>query len=281
MKFGIAMFLTDYSMTAVALARACEERGFESLWLPEHSHIPLSRNSPWPGGGDLPKCYYDVMDPFVALGAAAAVTETLKLATGICLVIQRDPIQLAKETATLDQISNGRFLFGIGAGWNAEEMADHGTAFKTRFKLMEERIQAMRTIWTENKPEYHGDFVDFDAMMAWPKPLQKAGPPVIVGGAFPYGARRAISYGDGWMPIGGRGQDIVDILPRFRQMASEAGRNPDDLPITLFAFPEDEARLGQARDAGVERIVFSLPSEGGETMLPKLDALAELAGRVG
>ncbi len=281
MKFGIAMFLTDYSISAVDLARACEARGFESLWLPEHSHIPLSRNSRWPGGGDLPKCYYDVMDPFVALGAAAAVTENLKLATGICLVIQRDPIHLAKEISTLEQISNGRFLFGIGAGWNAEEMADHGTAFETRFKVMAERVEAMRTIWTESKPEYHGEFVDFDAMMTWPKPVQKPTPPVIVGGAFPYGARRAIQYGDGWMPIGGRDQDIVGMLPRFRQMASEAGRHPDDLPVTLFAFPEDEDRLGQARDAGVDRVVFTLPSEDGETMLPKLDALADLAGRVG
>ena len=174
MKFGIAMFLTDYSMSAVDLARACEERGFESLWLPEHSHIPLSRNSPWPGGAELPKCYYDVMDPFVALGAAAAVTENLKLATGICLVIQRDPIQLAKEVATLDQISGGRFLFGIGAGWNAEEMADHGTAFQSRFQLMAERVEAMRAIWSESKPEYHGAFVEFDAMMAWPKPVSSA-----------------------------------------------------------------------------------------------------------
>ncbi len=281
MHYGIAMFVTDYSIAAAELARATEERGFESLWMPEHSHIPLSRTSPWPGGGELPKAYYDVMDPFVMLGAAAAVTTNLKLATGICLVVQRDPIQLAKEVSTLDQISGGRFLFGIGAGWNAEEMADHGTDFATRFELMAERVEAMATIWTESKPAYHGEFVEFEPMATWPKPLQKPHPPVIVGGAFPHGARRAIAYGDGWMPIGGRDQDIVELLPRFRQLASEAGRGPDELPVTLFAFPEDEARLGQARDAGVERVVFTLPSEAAGDIVARLDGLAELAGRVG
>ena len=173
MKFGVMMFPTDYSMSPHELAIAVEERGFESLWFPEHSHIPLPRVSPWPGGGELPKMYYDVMDPFVSLGAAASVTNTIKLGTGICLVVQRDPIQLAKEVATIDRLSKGRFLFGIGAGWNAEEMADHGTTdFKGRFKLMNERVAALRTIWTENKPEYHGDHVDFGPMMTWPKPVQ-------------------------------------------------------------------------------------------------------------
>src|SRR5258706_6168200 len=160
MEFGASMFFTDYSMTPTALAQALEERGFESVWAPEHSHIPLSRDSPFPGGGDVPKRYYDVMDPFVTLAAAAAATKTLKVATGICLVVQRDPIQTAKSVASLDQVSGGRFLFGVGAGWNAEEMADHGTAFKTRAKLMQERLAAMREIWTKSKAEYHGEFVD-------------------------------------------------------------------------------------------------------------------------
>ena len=164
MLFGVMMFTTDYSMTPVDLALAAEERGFESLWFPEHSHIPLSRLSRWAGKGDLPRMYYDVLDPFVGLAAAASATQTIKIGTGICLVIQRDPIQTAKEVATLDYISDGRVLFGVGAGWNAEEMADHGTAFKSRFRLMKERVEAMKTIWTHDTPEYHGEFVNFDAM---------------------------------------------------------------------------------------------------------------------
>jgi len=230
MHFGAAMFMTDYAMTPAELGRALEERGFESLWAPEHSHIPLSRTSPWPGGGDLPKQYYDVMDPFVTLTAAAAATKTLKIGTGVCLANQRDPIQTAKLVASIDQVSAGRFLFGIGVGWNAEEMANHGTVFETRAKLVRERVEAMKAIWTTSKPEYHGEFVNFDPMMTWPKPLQTPHPPIIVGGAFPHGARRAIRYGNGWIPLAGRpGQygDVFDYVPKFRAMLSEAGRTPE------------------------------------------------------
>src|SRR6201989_1424706 len=192
MHFGGAMFFTDYSMSAAELARALEERGFESVWAPEHSHIPLSRKTPFPGGGDLPKQYYDAMDPFVVLAAASQVTKTIKLGTGVLLVQQRDAIQTAKLVASIDQISDGRFLFGVGGGWNAEEMADHGTEFRTRFKLLRERIEAMKEIWTKEKAEYHGDMVDFPEMMAWPKPVQQPHPPLLVGGAFPHAARRAV-----------------------------------------------------------------------------------------
>src|SRR5271170_3105773 len=195
MDFGVTLFHTDYSMPIVALAQACEARGFESLWAPEHSHIPLSRKSPFPGGGDVPKMYYDAMDPFVTLTAAAAATKTLKIGTGVCLVNQRDPIQTAKSVASIDQISGGRFLFGIGVGWNAEEMENHGTVFESRAKLVRERIEAMQAIWTKSKAEYHGEFVNFDPVMAWPKPVQKPYPPIIVGGGFPQGARRALRYG--------------------------------------------------------------------------------------
>jgi probable F420-dependent oxidoreductase len=195
MDFGAAIFFTDYSMGPAELGRALEERGFGSLWAPEHSHIPVSRQSPFPAGGDLPKKYYDVMDPFVTLAAAAAVTTKLEVATGICLIIQRDPIQTAKAVATLDQVSNGRFLFGIGAGWNAEEMADHGTEFKNRFKVMEERVAAMRAIWTTSKAEYAGEFVKFPPMMTWPKPVQKPHPPVIVGGTARAGRSRTATAG--------------------------------------------------------------------------------------
>ena len=185
MEFGVGIFFTDYSISPAELAVALEERGFDSLWAPEHSHIPVPRRTPMPGGGELPKRYYDVMDPFVTLTAAAAVTKRLKLGTGVCLVIQRDTIQTAKLVASIDQISNGRFLFGIGGGWNTEEIENHGAVFATRFKKMREQIEAMKAIWTQSKPEYHGDIIDFAPMMTSPKPVQKPHPPVIVGGAFP------------------------------------------------------------------------------------------------
>ena len=215
MDFGASMFFTDYSMTPTALGRAIEERGSSSVWAPEHSHIPLSRKSPWPGGGELPKRYYDCMDPFVSLTAAATATTRLKLGTGVCLVNQRDPIQTAKLVASLDQVSAGRFLFGIGIGWNQDEMENHGTVFETRAKLTRERIEAMKEIWTKAKAEYHGEYVNFDPMMAWPKPVQKPHPPVLVGGAFPHGARRALRYGDGWIPIAGRAplREALERIP--------------------------------------------------------------------
>jgi probable F420-dependent oxidoreductase len=281
--FGAAIFFTDYSMGPVELGRALEERDFGSLWAPEHSHIPLSRRTPFPQGGELPKKYYDVMDPFVTLSAAAAATTRLRVATGVCLVVQRDPIQTAKQVASLDQISGGRFLFGIGAGWNAEEMADHGTEFRSRFRVMQERVEAMKAIWTMSKPEYHGQFVDFPPMMTWPKPVQKPHPPVIVGGAFPHGARRAIAFGDGWVPHARRPQygDVLSLLPQFRKLAVEAGRDPDTLPITVFGVAEDAELVGRYRDAGVARVVFNLPPAKSGEVLPALDRCAALMRRVG
>jgi probable F420-dependent oxidoreductase len=235
MGFGAAIFFADYAMGPGELARTLEARGFESVWAPEHSHIPISRATPFPQGGELPNKYYEAMDPFVTLTAAAVATETLKVGTGVCLVTQRDPIQTAKLVASVDQVSRGRFLFGVGGGWNAEEMADHGTQFQTRFKLMRERIAAMKAIWTKSEAEYQGEFVDFPPMMSWPKPVQRPHPPVIVGGAFPYGARRALIYGDGWIPHASRPQygDVTDFVPRFRQMAAEAGREPGSVPVTV------------------------------------------------
>jgi probable F420-dependent oxidoreductase len=278
MDFGAAIFFTDYSMGPADLGRALEQRGFDSLWAPEHSHIPLSRQSPFPAGGDLPKKYYDVMDPFVTLAAAAAATTRLKVATGICLVVQRDPIQTAKEVASLDQISGGRFLFGIGAGWNAEEMRDHNTEFKTRFGLMQERVEAMKVIWTKSKPEYTGRFVKFPPMMTWPKPVQKPHPPVIVGGAFPFGARRALAYGDGWLPHARRPAygEVLGMLPEFRKMAVEAGRAPDTVPITVFGVAEEADLIKRYRDAGVARIIFNLPAAKADEVLPVLDRCAAL-----
>jgi probable F420-dependent oxidoreductase len=237
---------------------------------------------PFPGGGELPKAYYDAMDPFIVLGVAAAVTNTLKLGTGVCLVVQRDPIQTAKLVASLDQVSGGRFLFGVGGGWNAEEIEGHGTVFKTRFKLMRERIEAMKAIWTEAKPEYHGEFVNFPPLQTWPKPVQKPHPPIIVGGAFPHAARRAIRYGQGWVPIAGRAWhgDVDDFLPKFREMAAAAGRDPASLPITLFGAAEDADLLKRYRDMGVARVVAGLMPEPADKTLPALDRWAALIRQV-
>jgi probable F420-dependent oxidoreductase len=278
MDVGAAMFFTEYSMAPAELARALEARGFESVWAPEHSHVPLSRTSLFPSGGELPKQYGDVMDPFVTLTAAAAATKTIKLGTGVCLVVQRDPIQTAKSVASIDQVSGGRFLFGVGGGWNAEEMADHGTRFNTRFKLMRERIEAMQAIWTKAKPEYHGEFVDFPPMMTWPKPVQKPHPPVIVGGAFPHAARRALRYGDGWIPHSRRPQyeDVTDFLPQFRQMAAEAGRDVAGVPVTVWGIPSDLDRLKRYEEQGVARGVVQLAAEKADTILPILDRYAGL-----
>ena len=275
MHKGISIFPTDASITPADLARACEERGFESLWVAEHSHIPVSRRSPFPGGGELPKMYYDVMDPFVCLASAATVTQKLKIATGICLVIQRDPIQTAKEVASLDRISNGRFLFGIGGGWNAEEMEDHGTNFESRWQLLRERVEAMKQIWTQTKAEYHGKLVDFEPMFAWPKPVQKPHPPIHVAGAFPGGARRAVRYGDGWVPILA-GKEMAKQISAFREMAREAGREPASLEVTLYGYRADGEQVRRAEDAGADRVVLFAPPFAGEEALRWLDSAAVL-----
>src|SRR6266576_5125696 len=238
MEFGASIFFTDYSITPAELGQALEERGFDSVWAAEHSHIPVPRKTRPPQHPG--KRYYDVMDPFVTLTAVACATKRLKLATGVCLVIQRDTIQTAKLVATIDQVSGGRFLFGIGGGWNQDEIEDHGTVFKTRFKKMREQIEAMREIWTKSEPEYHGEIVDFPRMRTWPKPVQKPNPPIIVGGAFPHSARRAIRYGDGWIPNASRAHysDVTEFLPEFREMASEAGRDPSTISVTIWGVPE-------------------------------------------
>ena len=278
MKFGGAMFFTDYSMTAMELARALEERGFESVWAPEHSHIPLSRKTPYPGGGDLPKEYYDAMDPFVVLAAASQVTKTIKFGTGVLLVQQRDTIQTAKLVASIDQVSQGRFLFGIGGGWNQDEMENHGTVYASRFKRVRESIEAMKQIWTKEHAEYHGEFVNFDPMIARPKPVTKPHPPIHVGGAFPQGARRAIRYGDGWIPVA-RG-DLSDVLPKFRQMAQEAGRDPKSIEITLFGLAADADRLKHFAEIGVGRVVPMFPPQKADTVLPIIDRWTKLMQQV-
>ncbi len=280
MDFGSTIFFTEYSISPAELARAAEDRGFESLWVAEHSHIPAGRQTPFPGGGDLPKMYYEVMDPFVTLSAAAAVTTRLKLATGICLVPQRDLFQTAKSVASLDQVSQGRFLFGVGGGWNREEAANHGTTnFPGRWKLMRERIEAMKLIWAEDEASYHGEVVDFDAVHAWPKPVQKPHPPIIVGGTFPLGARRAVRYGDGWAPINPGRKVLAQQVQGFRELCAEADRGT--LPVSIFAAPPKASSLEANREAGVDRAIFMLPPANREDVLPILDGYAELVAEFG
>ena len=283
MDIGAAIFFTEYSIRPAELAVALEERGFDSLWVAEHSHIPANRRFTLPGTMELTKQYYDVMDPFVTLTAAAVATTRLKLATAICLVIQRDTIQTAKLVASLDQVSGGRFLFGIGGGWNAEEMENHGTVYATRFQKMREQIEAMKEIWTRDNAEYHGEIVDFGPMVSRPKPVQKPHPPVIVGGAFRHAARRAIRYGDGLLPQGptaGSGSP-EDYMPRLRQMAAEAGRDPNSLPVTIGGAPEDLELLRRYQGLGVARVTVRLPAAKADEILPVLDRWAALIRQIG
>jgi probable F420-dependent oxidoreductase len=283
MKIGAVMFFTTHSMQPAALGRALEERGFESLWVPEHTHVPSSRITPFIGGGPMPRPYYDIYDPFLALNTAAAVTTKLKIGTGIALVVQRDPIVTAKMVSSIDQLSQGRFLFGVGNGWNRDEIENHGTAFETRNKLARERIEAMQTIWTNDEPSYEGEFVKFGPMSQWPKPFQKPYPPIIVGGAFPHAARRAIRYGNGWIPRADRLEhDGVGVLvEKFHAMGREAGRDPASLPITIFRVPDDLEKLRFCQAIGIDRVVFSLPPEKEDKIMPILDRWVQVKRELG
>ena len=279
MEIGASIFFTEYSISPAELGQALEQRGFHSLWVAEHSHMPVKRRFTHPQGETaLTKEYFDVMDPFVTLSVAAAVTKHLKLATAICLVIQRDTIQTGKSVASLDQVSGGRFIFGIGCGWNAEEMEDHGTVYDTRTLKMREQIEAMKEIWTRDVAEYHGKIVDFPAINAWPKPVQKPHPPVIVGGAFRLAARRALRYGDGILPAapsaGSGGPE--EFMPRWRQMAREAGRDPTSLSVYLGGAPEEVDTLKRYRDLGITGMNIRLPPAGADQILPILDRWARL-----
>ena len=281
MKFGVAMFNTDYSIRIDDLAREVEARGFESLWVPEHTHIPKSRKSPWPGGPNLPKEYWHTHDPFVALATAAAATTRLKVGTGICLVIERDPITLAKEVASLDFLSGGRFLFGIGGGWNAEEMENHGTDFKKRWRVLRERILAMKEIWTKDEPEYHGEFVNFDPIWSYPKPVQKPHPPILLGNNSENGRQRVVDYCDGWFPIAARAGDLEAGVADLRRRAQAAGRDPRSISVSVFgASPEESAARGYQK-AGVERTIFPLPSGTRDQVLPLLDKLSQMTRTLG
>ena len=274
MHIGVCMFATDYAIRADDLARAAEERGFESLWVPEHTHIPVSRRTPFPGGGQLPKEYSHTYDPFVSLMAAAAATKRLKVGTGICLIIERDTITTAKEVASLDALSGGRFLFGIGGGWNAEEMENHGTAWKSRWRLLRERVLAMKAIWTQKEASYQGEFVRFDRIWSEPKPLQKPHPPVLIGGDGEKTFDRVVEFGDGWMPILRPHTNPVEKIPALHERLKKAGRDPKSAPVSIFSAPPKREVLDGLAAAGVSRAIFGLAPEPRDKILPRLDALA-------
>ena len=276
MKFGVTMFPTDYAIPPHELAIEAEARGFESVWFPEHSHIPTSRKSPWPGGPELPKYYYDSYDPFVAMGAAAVVTKTIKLGTGVCLVVQRDPIHTAKEVATVDRLSNGRLLFGVGGGWNKPEMENHGTDYATRFQRLEEQLQALKTIWTEDEAEYHGTHVDFAPMWLWPKPVSKPHPPIFIGGETDHTLRRIAKYADGWLPRVRDPQLVLAGIARLREFARAEGRDPDSIAISAFGLAAKPEAIAPFADAGVGRAILAIAPGSLDDMLRRLDRYAEL-----
>ena len=270
MKIGAVMFATDYAIRPDDFAKECEDRGFESVWYPEHTHIPASRRSPWPGGEELPKDYWHTYDLFASLMAAAAATKTIKVGSGICLVQEHDPIKLAKEVATVDQLSNGRLLLGIGGGWNAEEMENHGTPFDRRWKILREKIEAMKVIWTEDAAEYHGEFVNFDPIWSYPKPH----PPILLGAHTPGGLNRVANYCDGWIPIVPRTPDLKASISDLHARAEKFGRQASELSVSAFMAPAEEAVLSQYQELGIERSIFAVPSQSRDKVLPILDNYA-------
>jgi probable F420-dependent oxidoreductase len=276
MLFGVAVFPTDYAVEPGALARMVEERGFESLFFPEHTHIPADRTTPYPPGGELPSQYSHTYDPFVALTAVAATTESLLLATGICLVIERDAIITAKEVASLDRLSGGRFLFGVGAGWNLEEMENHGTDPHRRFSLMRERVEAMKEIWTKDEAEYHGEHVDFDPIWSWPKPVQKPHPPVLIGGVGDKVLDRVVAYGDEWIPNRVKSpEELGERIAELQRRAEAAGR--ERIPVTVFGAKPEQRLLERLEAAGVTRSLFYVRPEEPAEVERQLDELAEVA----
>jgi probable F420-dependent oxidoreductase len=273
MKFGVAIFPTEYTPTPAEVARMAEERGIESLFFPEHTHIPASRASPYPAGGELPKEYSHLYDPFLAAMSAADATDRLLVGTGVCLVIQHDPIVTAKEVASLDRLSDGRFLFGVGAGWNEEEMRDHGTDPRRRFKVMRERIEAMKAIWTEDEASYAGEFVTFERIWSWPKPLQKPHPPILVGGTGPKVLDRVLAYGDEWMP--NRVRDHDELLRRVKELFERAQAAGRQVAVTITGATRDPERIEQYERGGIHRCVYWLPAAGPDEVEAGFDRVAQ------
>ncbi len=281
--FGVLIFPADYAVATDVLAKAVEARGFESLFLPEHTHIPASRETPWPGGAELPRQYWHSLDPFVALAGAATVTRNLKLGTGITLVTERDPILMAKQVASLDFLSGGRVLLGVGAGWNVEEMANHGVDFTKRWRVLRERVLAMRAIWSEEEAEFHGEHVDFDRLWAYPKPVQAGGPKILLGASSKWTYDRIAEYGDGWFPIhqdatraaAQGGIDYPAGIAATREAWAAAGREgqPD---FSIFGLGPDRGRVEELIEMGFNRVIFALPSADADTVMPLLDTYAEI-----
>lgn len=276
MHLGLLIFPTDQTPDPALMARMAEDRGFESIWYPEHTHIPASRETPYPAGGELPEEYRRTLDPFVALSAAAGATSKIRLGTGICLVVERDPIVLAKEVASLDVVSGGRLLFGVGAGWNIEEMRNHGTDPSTRFRLMRERIEAMQAIWTQDEASYDGEFVSFERIWSWPKPVQQPHPPIFVGGMGPKAHERVLAYGDAWLPMLVGSDDM--LIAQKDALCERAGR---DVPVTLYAGSSKPERLARYAEAGFERTVLLVHQGDHATVEARMDEIAARGAQAG
>ena len=276
MHIGVCIFATEYAIRIYELAREAEARGFESLWVPEHTHIPTSRRSPFAGGQPLPEEYKHTLDPFVSLMAAAAVTKKLRVGTGICLIIERDTITTAKSVASLDLLSNGRFELGIGGGWNAEEMEHHGTIFKSRFQRLREQVLAMKELWTKDVAEFRGEYVSFEPSWSWPKPAQKPHPPVLLGGESSYTLQRVVDFCDGWFPRGRAADAILPGLADLKARAARAGRDMRTISVSVFGAKPDAETLQTYAEAGITRAILRLPPEGRDKVLPLLDTWRKL-----
>jgi probable F420-dependent oxidoreductase len=276
MKIGLYVVPTATSMPLTTLAPALEARGFDSIWVPEHSHIPTTGSTPYPGRGPVTRDFAQTLDPFLALTAAAAVTTRLKLATGICLLIQRDTIHTAKSVATLDQISGGRVLFGVGGGWNRPEMENHGTEYATRFRKLEEQLQALQRIWTQDEPAYHGEFVDFDPIWCWPKPVAQPHPPIFIGGETDHTLRRIVKLADGWLPRVRDPALVLKGIDKLHRYARDAGRANGSIAISAFGLPARDEAIKPFRDAGVERAIIALPPGSNDETMARLDRYATL-----
>ena len=277
MRVGVFYFPTDYGIDLAELARALEDRGFDSLFVPEHTHIPLSRKTPFPTGGELPKRYSHTHDPFVGLAFAAAATRKLKIGTGILLVPQHEPIATAKAIASLDQLSGGRFIFGIGAGWNQDEMENHGVGYATRYKQMREHVLAMKALWTEEAGSFHGEFVNFDPAWSWPKPAQRPHPPILLGGETDHTLKRVVEYCDGWFPRPRSGFEASTAVDRLKRMAEQVKRDPATLTITVFGAPPDATALASYEKAGIPNALLAIPDGTRDEILRHLDTIAPLA----
>jgi probable F420-dependent oxidoreductase len=277
MHIGISTFPTDYSIDIATLASRAEELGFESLWVPEHPILPVDSQTPWPGSADgvIPRVYADIVDPFVALARASAVTTSLKLGTGICLVPERNPLLLAKEIATLDMYSDGRFLFGIGAGWLREETELMGGDFAYRWAQTRDSVLAMKQLWTTTKSEYHGRYYDFPPVYSFPRPVQRPHPPVFLGGMAPSVFKRVVDYGDGWMPNRVGPEEVERGRATLDELARAAGRDPASLVVSVFGQQPDKDLIDRFGQAGAARVMVTVPTANETDSLAELERIAE------